>query len=205
MTFALLPAGGQSLRMGQPKLSLPLGGRTVLEQVIATLRRAEVETILVVVGPHVRKLAAPAAAAGALVFELPEATPDMRATVEQGLHWLEERFHPQPADDWLLVPADHPTLSASVVRRLLAVRDEHPAQSIFIPTFEGKRGHPALIAWRHVAGIHRFPREQGLNAYFRQQCGETQEVPVDSSAILTDLDTPEDYEKLLRDWKDRQE
>lgn len=191
--------------MGRPKLSLPLGGRTVLEQVIATLRRAEVEAILVVLGPHVRELTAPAAAAGALVLELPEATPDMRATVEQGLHWLEERFHPQPDDDWLLVPADHPTLSSDVVRRLLGARLEHPDRSIFIPSFEGKRGHPALIAWRHVAGIRRFPRELGLNAYFRQQRDETWEVPVDSPAILTDLDTPEDYARLLRDWNGPEE
>jgi molybdenum cofactor cytidylyltransferase len=201
MTFALLPAGGLSSRMGRPKLSLPLGGRTVLEQVIATLRRAEVEAILVVLGPHVCELATPAVAAGAMVYELPEATLDMRATVEHGLRWLEERFHPQSDDDWLLVPADHPTLSPDVVRRLIAARREHPAQSIFIPSFEGKRGHPALIAWRHVTGIRSFPREQGLNVYFRQQRDETREVPVASSAILTDLDTPQDYERLLRDWQ----
>lgn len=201
MTFALLPAGGLSARMGRPKLSLPLGGRTVLEQVIDTLQRAAVESILVVLGPHGTELAALAAAAGALVVVLPEATPDMRATVEHGLRWLEERFQPQPNDAWLLVPADHPTLAASVVRGLLAARQEHPSQSIFIPTFQGKRGHPALIAWRHVAGIRRLPRGQGLNGYFRQQGGETQEVPVASSAILTDLDTPDDYERLLRDWR----
>jgi len=205
MTFALLPAGGLSVRMGQPKLSLPLGGRTVLEQVIATLRRAEVEAILVVLGPHVRQLADSAVAAGALVCELPEATPDMRATVEQGLHWLEERFHPQPDDSWLLVPADHPTLSSEVVRRLLAARREHPDRSIFIPSFEGQRGHPALIAWRHVAGMRNFPREQGLNRYFRRQNHETLEVPVASSGILADLDTPDDYERLLRDWQELQE
>ena len=54
MRFAVLPAAGKSTRMGRPKLALPLGERTILEQVVAALRQAEVEHILVIVGPHVR-------------------------------------------------------------------------------------------------------------------------------------------------------
>lgn len=202
MTFALLPAGGLSTRMGRPKLSLPLGGRTVLEQVIRTLRRAAVEHILVVLGPHAADLAAPAANAGALVEVLAAPTPDMRATVVHGLRWLEQRFHPQPEDFWLLIPADHPALAASVVQALQESRRQRPERSIFIPTFNGQRGHPALLAWQHVAAIHALPRDQGLNRYFRLQQSATQEVPVDSPAVLTDLDTPEDYERLLRDWRE---
>src|SRR5262245_40399906 len=53
MISALLPAAGHSTRMGRPKLSLPLGQRTVIEHVINTLKNARIEQILVVVGPHV--------------------------------------------------------------------------------------------------------------------------------------------------------
>ena len=41
MIYAVVPAAGRSSRMGRPKLSLPLGERTVLEQVILALRKAE--------------------------------------------------------------------------------------------------------------------------------------------------------------------
>ncbi len=34
MIFAVVPAAGRASRMGRPKLSLPLGGRTVLEHVV---------------------------------------------------------------------------------------------------------------------------------------------------------------------------
>ncbi|MBL8797452.1 MAG: nucleotidyltransferase family protein [Planctomycetia bacterium] len=201
MTFAVLPAGGLSRRMGRPKLALPLGDATVLEQVIRTLRRAEVATVLVVLGPHVAELSGLAIAAGAEVSVLPVATPDMRATIEHGLHWLEQHHQPQPDDDWLLVPADHPTLSVEVVRTLRAARECHAERSIFIPTFEGRRGHPALVAWRHVAGMRQLPIGLGLNVFFRQQTEVTLEVPVASAAVLADLDTPEDYERLLHDWR----
>src|SRR5689334_3025651 len=112
MTFAVIPAAGTSSRMGRPKLALPLGEGTVLGRVVEALRQAGVEHILTVVGPHVPQLVPLAEAAGAAVLMLAEQTADMRATVEQGLAWLEKRFRPRDEDSWLLAPADHPVLQA---------------------------------------------------------------------------------------------
>jgi molybdenum cofactor cytidylyltransferase len=196
MIFALLPAAGKSTRMGRPKLLLPLGGRTVLECVITALRQASVDHVLVVVGPHVPELAAVATQVGAHVCMLAEETPDMRATVERGLSWLEERFQPRPEDAWLLCPADHPTLDPRAVRQLLEARTDHPAWTVFIPRFGERRGHPALIEWQHVAAMRALPPGVGYNVYLRQQAGATREVTVASADVLWDLDTPEDYAYL---------
>jgi molybdenum cofactor cytidylyltransferase len=198
MSFAVLPAAGKSTRMGRPKLALPLGSRTVLEHVVQALQTGGVEQILVVAGPHVPELAPLALAAGAYVLQLVEQTADMRATVEQGLAWLEERFHPAPDDPWLLVPADHPVLDPDVVRQLLQARTAHPERSIVVPAYEGRRGHPALIAWKHVAGMRALPPDTGLNVYLRRQTAAVLELPVPSPAVLLDLDTPEDYERLVQ-------
>ncbi len=198
--FALVPAGGKSARMGRPKLSLPLGGRMVLEHTVTAFRRAGVEHVLVVVAPHVPELVPLAEAAGAQVCRLPEETADMRATVEQGLRWLEEHCRPGADDAWLLAPADHPTLSADVVRQLLQARADHPERSVFVPTWEGHRGHPALIGWEHVAGLRAHPAGQGLNTYLRRCAAEVLEVSAGSADVLCDLDTPADYERLRQRW-----
>jgi molybdenum cofactor cytidylyltransferase len=116
--------------------------------------------------------------------------------VEAGLTWLEQRFHPQLEDDWLLVPGDHPTLDPAVVRQLREARQQQLDRSIFVPTFEGRRGHPTLIGWKHVAGIRAHPPGEGLNTYLRRRMAEVYEVAVASAAVLCDLDTPEDYEQL---------
>jgi molybdenum cofactor cytidylyltransferase len=200
MIFAVIPAAGKSARMGRPKLALPLGDRTVLQHVVAELRAGGVQHILVVVGPHVPELAALAESAGAHALVLSEETADMRATVEHGLRWLEGCYHPQPHDDWLLVPADHPALDAAVVTALLRARIANPHTGIIVPTHAGQRGHPTLIGWQHVAEIRRFPPGQGLNAYLRQHSADTLELPVASPHILYDLDTPGDYARLLRIW-----
>jgi molybdenum cofactor cytidylyltransferase len=200
MKFALLPAAGKSTRMGRPKLALPLGERTILEHVLAALRQAEVEQVLVVIGPHVAELAPLVKSAGSQVCFVEELPNGMRGTVEHGLRWLEERFKPRPEDSWLLVPADHPALDASVVPQLEAAYATHPQFSIALPTYNGRRGHPTLFSWRHVAAIRAWPADLGLNTYVRHHAAQTLEVPVDSAGVLWDMDTPEDYERLRRHW-----
>lgn len=182
--------------MGRPKLSLPLGDRTVLGHVIAALRRANIDHILVVIGPHVPELVPIVQAADAEYVLLAEETPDMRATVEAGLRHIEERFAPQAGDSLLLVPGDHPTLNAGVILLLQEARAGNPEKSIFIPTHKGKRGHPALIDWKHVAGMRTVPAGEGLNVYLRRQEAKTLEVPVESAEVLFDLDTPDDYRQM---------
>src|SRR5262245_58988222 len=191
--IALIPAAGHSTRMGRPKLSLPLRGRSVLECVVETLKSAGVAEVVVVIGPHVAELVPLAERAGAHALLLTEVTPDMRTTVERGLDWIEQAFHPQRDDAWLLVPADHPALDAAAVRHLIAEYQTQARCTIAVPTFAGKRGHPAVIAWNHVAGIRAMKADVGLNVYLRQHAGETLAVPVDTDGVLIDLDTKEDY------------
>lgn len=183
--------------MGRPKLLLPLGSQTVLEHVIAGLQAAGVERILVVASPHLPELVNLSQSAGAQAVLLPDETPDMRSTVEFGLTWIEREWSPGPGDAWLLVPADHPTVEPGVIKSLVQARQDHPDRSVFIPIYQGRRGHPALIGWQHVAAIRAFPAGEGLSRYVREQAAQTLEVAVGTDSILCDLDTPEEYKWLL--------
>jgi molybdenum cofactor cytidylyltransferase len=195
-TFALIPAAGKSTRMGQPKLLLPYGERTILESCVDAVTRGGADAVLVVVAPTSLELAALAQSAGAQVLVLPEETPDMRATVVHGLEWLESSYQPEPGDPWLLVPADHPTLDWTVARDLFEMSRRQPDRSIVVPAFEGRRGHPVLLSWKHVAGIRAMSPDEGLNSFVRRHADQVLEMPVRSAAILEDLDTPEDYARL---------
>jgi molybdenum cofactor cytidylyltransferase len=198
MIFAVVPAAGKSSRMGSAKLALPLGDSTVLGTVLHALRLGNVDHILVVVGPHVPQLASVARAAQVEICELAHETNDMRATVEAGLGWLETHHRPKTSDCWLLVPGDHPSLEPGVVRRLIEASRANSPFSIWLPTYQGKRGHPTLVRWMHVPDIRKLAPDQGLNAYFREHTHESLELPAESAAILEDLDTPEDYQRLRK-------
>lgn len=194
--FAVIPAAGRSTRLGRAKLALPIGGSTVIQRVIEGLKGAGVGPIVVVVAPHVPELVPLATAAGASVVALPAETPDMRATVEHGLAWIDERFSPSAEDAFLLVPGDCPALAPSVVRAVLDAAGRHPERSIIVPTHAGRRGHPTMVRWSHVPGIRAWAAHQGLDAYLRAQAGQTFELPVPSPEVLLDVDTWEDYERV---------
>jgi molybdenum cofactor cytidylyltransferase len=194
--IALIPAAGKSRRMGQCKLSLPLGGRTVLEAVTTAVREASVETILVVVGPDAAHLQRLAEKCGASVLTLVRDTAHMRDTIVSGIDWLEMTFKPTPGDGFLLVPADHPCLEQDVIRKILQARAEHVENSIVVPTWDSRRGHPVWIAWEHVEGIRAQPAAEGLNSYLRRHAADTLNVAVNTESILWDMDTPEDFERI---------
>jgi molybdenum cofactor cytidylyltransferase len=183
--------------MGRSKLALPLGTSTVLEQLVGTLRGSGVHSVFVVVAPENDRLVELASRAGAAVLRLPEPTSNMSDTVRFGLRWLLEDGLASKDDSWLLIPADHPALTGASLSVLLDIQKREPKLEIFIPTFEGKRGHPALLPVSILRDIEHLAEGEGINHLLRRLTDQTLLVPVDDPAILWDLDTKEDYAKLL--------
>ena len=199
--FAVIPAAGHSQRMGQPKLLLPLGEQTVIRRLLDVLNRADVDERLVVLRRDDASLRAEVEAAGARVVapELPP--PDMRASVEQALAEIRMSHRPAAHDGWLLIPADHPLLSASVLEQLIAAWNQSDADAL-VPTFQGRRGHPTFFRWRLADKISAIPSGRGLNQLLNTQSVQVQEVAVEDRSVVVDLDTPQDYETLRQQYRD---
>jgi molybdenum cofactor cytidylyltransferase len=192
--FAVVPAAGHSRRMGRDKLLLTIQGRTVIGRLLEALRAAGVAETVVVIRPNDEPLAQAVAAAGASLVRPEQEPPDMRASVELGLAAVRERFTPTAQDAWLLVPADHPILDADQLRAILKAWVNSEA-SILVPTHAGRRGHPTVFRWSLAAAVARLPKDCGVNALVRDS-DDVLEFPCESDAVLLDLDTPDDVERL---------
>ena len=184
--------------MGRPKLLLPLAGSTVIGRLLSVLARPEIVETVVVMRPCDESLRAAVEAAGAvpLVPAVPPA--EMRVSVEHALRHLQQRHEPRPDDGWLLAPADHPLLEPMVLDRIIAAWSRSPGK-IVIPAHEGRRGHPAVFSFRLAEEVFRLAADEGLNALVRCHAREVEQIEVDSPAVLVDLDTPEDYQRLQAD------
>ena len=189
--FAVIPAAGRSRRMGSPKLLLTLAGQTVIGRLLRVLDRPEIVDRIVVVRQDDGTLRDEVIRSGGTVVHPAVDPPDMRASVQCALDEIRRRHSPAADDGWLLVPADHPLLSADVLEALL-VRWTSGRDRILVPAFAGRRGHPALFRWSLgdlVAGI---PAGHGLNWLLEQHHSHVAELAVDDDSILLDLDTPAD-------------
>ncbi len=196
-SFAIIPAAGESRRMGQPKLLLPWGRWTVIEQVLSAWHASDVTQIVAVVHPDDQPLAERCGAGGAIVVRPDEPPAEMKDSIRLGLERA-AAFGPHPDDAWLVAPADLPGLAPGVIDRVLAAYaaslSRPGAPRIWVPRCGAKRGHPVLFSWALAAEVSRLAAGEGLNALVdRHDVGY---VEVERTAIADDLDTPEDYERL---------
>jgi molybdenum cofactor cytidylyltransferase len=202
MIVAIVPAAGKSQRMGKPKLLLPLGERRVIEHVLHALTQSPVDRTFVVLPPGADEL--PAALreferVEAVPLELP--TSDMLSSVLAGLEHVETVLARTLPQAFLVALADQPTISPDLVRCIVD-RFHRDGPSIIVPTHCGKRGHPVLFSWSMLPHIRAIPPGYGLNHLISELHRDIAECPVPESAVLSDLDTPDDYERLRSSWKD---
>jgi molybdenum cofactor cytidylyltransferase len=182
--------------MGQPKLLLPLGDSTILGRLLATLSHPRIAARIVVVRTDDQALASEAARNHGRVIQPPDDPPDMKTSVELALAAIQRDFHPEPDDGWMLIPADHPWLPSSLLPELLVAWDAL-ASEILVPSFEGRRGHPALFRWSMTAAVLEIPADRGLNWLLERFSDQVVDWPCQSPEVTWDLDTPEDYARLM--------
>lgn len=213
--FVIIPAAGFSRRMNassktaHSKLLLDLGGQTVLSRLITAVNHPQITACVIVVRrgdepliEHLQQLQKQqvpqeqSKPTCPLILVCPQNDPpDMRSSVEQGLQQIRQQFSPQPDDGWCLIPADHPLLDAEQFAQFIAHWNQKKPL-ILVPTYRNKRGHPTFFRWPLADDIARLPSDCGLNELLKKNADAVCEISCQTSAILTDLDTPADYEQL---------
>lgn len=190
MIAAILLAAGQSKRMGQPKMLLPWGHMTVIEQVITTFLNSGIENLVVVTGGNREQVErAIEAYPVRRIHNVEYATGEMLSSLQAGLRTL----HPQ-VEAVLVALGDQPQIQESSVRAVSEAYRQSRAR-IVVPSFRMRRGHPWLVArslWNDILGMSRAqtPRDF-LNAHAK----DIYYAEMESPSILADLDTPEDYRR----------
>ena len=186
MFAAVVLAAGQSKRMGQNKLLMRFGVSTVLETILATLSDCGLGDLVVVTG-HERERIEPLLSEHTVrsIFNPDYATGEMLSSIQAGLHAMRDDCAAA-----LIVLGDQPLLNASVVRRVLAA---HQPGAVIIPTYYHRRGHPILLDRAVWPDVLARPAGNTLREIINARADQIRYVPVDTDAIIRDLDTPEDY------------
>ena len=196
MISALILAAGQSKRMGRPKMLLPWGETTVLQTVIATFKAAGVEDILVVTGGERERVEALVGSLTRTVFNGDYAEGEMLSSVQAGLKGMKSE-----AEAVLIGLGDQPQVRERSVRAVLEEYRQSGA-SLVVPSYQMRRGHPWLVTREHWGEILGLRSPESLRDFLNRHASEIRYVELDSSTILQDLDTPEDYLKS-RPYRDR--
>ncbi len=189
MVWAVILAAGESKRMGEPKLLLPLQGKTMVETVVDKVLGAGLSRIMVVVGgaPGVR----PALTGKPVEFvENPDYARGMLSSIQCGLRAL-----PDDAAAALIVLADQPLVPAEALRAVLEA-GKAGTKGLVVPVYRGRRGHPLLVSLSYRSEVARLDPEIGLRQLLARHPDDILEVEVEDSDLLEDVDTPADYRRI---------
>lgn len=190
MISAIILAAGESKRMGQPKMLLPWGKTTVLGQVISTFQTAGIEDIVVVLGGARERVEEIVKQYGARsIFNADFANGEMLPSLQRGI----EAQSPQ-AQATLIGLGDQPQIQEGTVR-LVCETFTTMQSKVVAPSYQMRRGHPWLVKRSLWDELLEMRPPQSPRDFLNRHAKEIQYVQVQTSTILADLDTMEEYKK----------
>ena len=178
---SIILAGGESRRMGRPKLSLKLKGKTLLELAISKARNVSNE-VFVIVGAYPEVYEPIAKKAGAQVLQNSEWQEGLGTTLRTGIEALGARY-----TSVLALLADQPFVDETHLNALLNKQLEAGADLVF-SSYDNVQGPPVVIS-------------QSLFTYaktLKGKCGAKALIQADTRVESVglehyfDIDTPED-------------
>lgn len=198
--------------MGRPKPLLELGDRSFLDACVSLLREGGCAAVVTVLagaadreeGAEEEEEAAAAEvrarAAGAIVVRNEAVRSEQVDSLRLGLEALEAGEESGRLDGPLaaamVLPVDHPLVSAATVRILLSEAAAHP-DAIVRPVHAGRPGHPTLFprsVWPAL-GDGTLPR--GARSVVESPGTRTMDVDVIDPGVVADIDTPEAYRRYV--------
>ncbi len=192
MIIAVVPAAGQSRRMGAAKQLLPFAGTTVIGHIVDELCRSRIDEVCVVVGHEVDRLREALYGRRARIVDNPDyERSDMLASIRCGLAAM-----PPDCRAVLVALGDQPAITAELIDAMIDCFSSG-GRGIVVPVHAGRRGHPLLLAARYRDEIMTGYDHLGLRGLLAAHADDVHELPVSDSAVFSDMDYPEDYQREL--------
>lgn len=185
-------AAGASSRMGRPKQLLPVGGRPLLEGVVAEACGSRLDEVLVVLGANADAILDRVDLGRATPLLNPDHSTGMASSLRAGLAALAP-----DVERAVIILGDQPAVSASLLDDLLELQatSGRPAAAL---SFAGLL-HPPVVLRRELWGdLQTLEGDVGCRAVIRARPELVAALPAGgNSRHPMDIDTPDDYRRLV--------
>jgi xanthine dehydrogenase accessory factor len=168
----------------------------MVRRVVETLLAAPFDRVRVVVAPGAR-LDLPSDHPRLEIVENPDTKDGIASSIRRGLTGLSET--PEVV---AIALADMPLLTTETVTALLQAY-ERTRRPIVFPQYRGRQGHPVLWDRGFVSSLLELEGDRGAKALLEQNRDLALAVAVEDPGVCLDIDTPDDYSKLVTSPKRR--
>jgi molybdenum cofactor cytidylyltransferase len=198
MIAPIVLAAGESTRMGAPKALLAdRDGRPFVARIVRTFAGAGFAEVTVVTGTlHAQIVAAVSADRPPIDVRFARNADPARGQLSSIWTGLDAVVRPD-VTAIMVTLVDVPFVSSATVR---AVADAYRRQraAIVRPALQSRHGHPVIFDESLFDALRKADPSAGAKSVLRAHADAIVHVPVDDPGSFDDIDTPEEYERLLR-------
>lgn len=184
-------AAGASSRMGQDKALLSWRGETFLTAAIESLR-PWTDLVIVVAGENAPALMPRVDATGAFLVVNPCPERGQFSSLQVGLQEVLSRGR----DAAFITPVDRPPAKPETLACLHRTFLESTAWAV-VPECEGRHGHPIAIGREMIEKFLKAPATSVARDIEHENQDHIVYVKVDDPAVIANVDTPEEYQRLI--------
>ena len=187
-TGAVLAAAGLSSRMKAFKPMLPFGGTTISRHLTALIKSLGVDPVVVVTGYRGEELESHLSATGVRFVRNERFwETQMFESVKFGIQSVLGE-----CERVLIMPMDLPAIQPETFEQVLNTEGRAVRTSC-----AGEPGHPLIVDVALAGQLCRYKGEGGLRGAIEHSGVPVTEVEVDEVGVFRDVDTGEEYQKLL--------
>ena len=192
----VLLSAGESKRMGQPKALLKFGERSNIENLLDEYLSSQLDKVIVVTGFN----------GESLKKFIEKKTKDKKLKIVINEHYnlgmfssIQKGIAEISRGGILIGIVDNPFTNSTVIGELI---ENFSGGEIVIPDYHGKGGHPVIIPFSLREEIlNANPEKTSLKDVFSCHLDMIKRIKFEDQTITFDMDTVEDYNRLLSLWK----
>lgn len=183
----LILAAGQSRRMGRDnKLLAKIDGKPMVRHVAEQALKSTASGVFAVTGHERDKIEKVIENLDIKTFHNPDFADGLSSSLKTGFRALSKKY-----DGILVCLGDMPFIKAELFNQLINAFDVEEGRSIVVPTYQGKRGNPVLIASLFAPEVTRVTGDIGAKSLIAENEHVVFNMDIDANSIFTDIDTPE--------------
>ena len=195
--MGVILAAGNSTRMGQDnKLLKNIGGASLVRNTAIEMLKSDIDSCSIVLGYQSDKVAAAIKDLNINLILNPLWEEGQASSLKAALNTLDTSY-----SDLLVMLGDLPGVKSKHINKIIEehLLTDNRKSKITIPSFNGKKGNPVIWGRSFFSDLSNLEGDVGGRALFGQHPAAINFLDMDDAAVVTDADTPEDFERFLKD------
>ena len=189
---ATLLAAGSSQRIGDNKLLLPFQDNTLINVVCKTIIDSYLKPVFVVTGFENKKVVESLPKSIDKIIYNEDWSRGMATSINKAISSL-----PNNIDGNMIVLGDMPLITVKTINKLHQVFLNNNGNKIIYADYLGKQANPVIFPRKFFDEILHLNGDKGCKKIIYKNRKSSIGVPIDSSEVIFDCDTKDDYSDLV--------